>query len=52
MLIHDAKTLKRMERLAPHLGVMDLNQPRALSGHIALPAPVVITIANWVHEGE
>lgn len=52
MLIHDMATFDRMERLSPHLGVMDLNSPRELSGHIALPAPVVITIANWVHEGE
>lgn len=49
MLIHDYKTYTRMQRLAPHLYALDLNKPRQLSGFMALPAPVVANIANFVH---
>lgn len=50
-LILDEKMHKAAERLAPHLGVLDLKSPRTTSNNIMIPAPVISTISNWVHEG-
>lgn len=50
MLILDLETAKRLERLQPHHNVLDLQKPRALSRDIALPAPVLATISNWLYE--
>lgn len=52
MLIHDNKTFQRVSRLQPHLYALDLNNPRKLSGFMALPGPVVANIAAWVHENQ
>lgn len=51
VLILDLKTLRPLRRLAPHLGVLDLRTPRKISKFIQIQAPVVTTIANWMHRG-
>ena len=50
-LILDDRMYRAAQRLAPHLGVLSLREPRALSKNITLPAPVVATISGFVHEG-
>lgn len=51
-LIPDHATHRRLSRLAPHLTALDLNEPRRISGNLALPAPAVSTIANWMYHPE
>lgn len=51
MLVLDHKQWEYLRRLAPHHGVLDLTRPRTLSRNIKIPAPVVATIGNWMHEG-
>ena len=51
MLILDARMYHKLQRLAPHHGVLDLTRPRTLSRNIQIPAQVVSTIGAWVHEG-
>ena len=51
MLIHDEVMHIRLSRLAPHLGALDLGEPRKISGNLALPTPVVDTITNWMYQG-
>lgn len=48
MLILDREKHDQLSRLAPHLGAMDLEEPWRLSNNLAMPAPVVSTIANWL----
>ena len=48
IIILDLKTLKRLDRLKPHLYVLDLRKPRKVSGYVKLPAPVISTIGNWL----
>jgi len=48
MLILDKVMYVRLSRMAPHLGAFDLGEPRKLSGNLAIPAPVVATIANYL----
>jgi hypothetical protein len=48
IIILDLKTLKRLDRLKPHLYVLDLMKPRKISGYVKLPAPVISTIGNWL----
>lgn len=52
MIILDLSTADKLERLAPYHSVLDLQNPRTISRNIALPAPVVATISNWLHESE
>lgn len=52
MLCLDMKMHERLSRLEPHHYVLDLKTPWKLSSDIALPSPVLATIANWIHEGE
>lgn len=49
LLIHDHKAYQQLERLKPHLYVMDLNSPRKISGYVGLPGPVAATIGNWIN---
>lgn len=51
IVILDEKTLLKLDPLAPHNGVLDLRNPRAISGHVSLPAPIIATIANFIHHG-
>lgn len=51
MLILDDVMYRSMQRLAPHHGVLDLTRPRKLSRNIKIPAPVVATMSNWLHQG-
>lgn len=50
LLILDARTNERCERLAPYHSVLDLQKPRTLSRNIALPQPVLATMGRWIHE--
>lgn len=45
----DNHTAEELRKLAPHMSTFDLNDPRAVSKNLAMPKPVVATIANWVH---
>lgn len=51
LIILDEVMYQNLQRLAPHLGVLDLQRPRTLSKNIALPAPVLSTISNWMYDG-
>lgn len=51
MLILDDALYVKLQRLAPHLGILDLKKPRALSRNGKVPAPVMTTVSAWVHEG-
>lgn len=51
MIILDEVMYNELQRLAPHLGVLDLQRPRTLSKNIAIPAPVLATIGNWMYDG-
>lgn len=45
----DQYIAKKMENLAPHKSAFDLSSPRTISRNLAIPNPVVSTIASWVH---
>lgn len=47
-LVLDDEQAKYSERLAPHLGVFDLNQPRQISKNLQIPSPILSTIGNWL----
>lgn len=49
-LITDSAVMELLLPLAPHLGVMDLNVPRAVSSNIALPKPLISTLDHWMFE--
>lgn len=49
-LILDHEMYVRLQRLHPDHYIFDLDKPRALSGYIGLPSPVVTTIAEWLDE--
>lgn len=51
IVILDHNTLEKLDPLAPKNGVLDLRTPRAVSGHVSLPAPIIATIANFIHHG-
>lgn len=50
MLILDARTNERCNRLAPYHSVLDLQKPRTLSRNVAIPQPVLATMGRWIHE--
>jgi len=45
----DNVTADQAEPLSPHKNMMNIHNPRKLSGIAAIPKPVVSTIANWMH---
>lgn len=51
IIILDLDMAEKLDRLKPHLYVMDLRSPRTLSSHVKIPAPVVATIGNWLSGG-
>ena len=52
MLILDQNMKKKLQRFAPHLGVLDLDKPRSISKNIVLHSPTLSTISNWMYEGK
>ena len=52
MLILDTEMNNHLLRLAPHLGVLDLDKPRSISKYIVIPGPVLATISNWMYDGK
>ena len=48
----DNDTADQAEPLAPHKNMMDIHNPRKLSGIAAMPKQVVSTMANWLHRDE
>lgn len=48
-LIPDKRLYEHCKRLSPHLSSLDLRRPRAISNNLKMPAPVVMTISNWLH---
>lgn len=47
----DNWTADQLQKLAPHMSVFGLDQPRAVSRNLSMPKPVVSTIAAWMHGG-
>lgn len=45
----DNETADQAEPLAPHKNLLDIHNPRKLSGIASIPKPVVSTIAHWLH---
>ena len=45
----DNYTTDALKALSPHKSVFGLDEPREVSSNLAMPKPVVATIANWVH---
>lgn len=44
----DNETAEVAKRMAPHLGVMDLNKPYRVSRNVKLPAPFIATLAHYI----
>ena len=44
----DQKVEKELKYLAPHMSAFGMNSPRVVSDNLAMPKPVVSTIANWL----
>ena len=44
----DQKVEKELKYLAPHMSAFGMNSPRVISDNLAMPKPVVSTIANWL----
>jgi hypothetical protein len=44
----DDATSEAMERLATHHGMLDLQRPYAISPDMALPAPVISMVDEWL----
>jgi hypothetical protein len=51
MVILDNKMQRKLNRLAPHLTILDTNKPRSLSRAMQMPEPTVTTAASWAHRG-
>jgi len=45
----DGWSADKLQKLAPHMSVFGLDQPRAVSRNLSMPKPVVATIASWMH---
>lgn len=48
MLMLDNQMSDQIEALAPHKNVIDINNPRTLTGAATMPKPVASTISNWI----
>lgn len=48
ILILDQVMRRGLEKLASHYAVMDMHKPWRLSGDIAIPGPVLSTMAHWL----
>lgn len=51
-LLLDNRLEEHFRVLAPHMGVLDLDRPRAMSKNQAMAPPVASTIAQWLHRGK
>ena len=52
LLLLSNDVIERSKRLEPHLYTLDVNSPRKISGFLALPAPIMSTIGNWINNGK
>lgn len=50
--ILDLKFLEGLSRLAPHLGVLDLQKPRTSNRENSMFGPMVATVSNWLYSQE
>ena len=48
VIMLDDATSEAMERLATHHGMLDLQRPYAISPDMALPAPVISMVDEWL----
>ena len=48
-LLDSLYLVEKFKRLDPTYNVMDTNTPHGISGNLKMPAPVIATIANWMH---
>lgn len=49
MLALDNYITKELTNLAPYKSAFDLNKPYKISSVVAIPKPVIATIANFLH---
>jgi len=49
-LLLDREEHDNFYRLSPHLYLLDTQEPRRVSGFVKIPAPVMQTIINFIHE--
>lgn len=47
--IPDGYFLEGLARLAPHLGVLDLQTPRTTNRENSMHGPLVATVSNWLY---
>lgn len=50
ILLLDEEIVEATSRLAPHLWAFSIDEPRQISGSLALQGPIVDTVVNWLHE--
>lgn len=50
ILVLDDVMYQALERLSPHLGLLDIKRPRTLSNNGIIPSPAATTIAAWIDE--
>lgn len=48
-LCTDNYTAKLFHELDPYKNFFDYNAPLKVSGNLALPSPILSTVANWMH---
>ena len=48
LLVLDEVMQIRLSRMEPHLGALDLGEPRRISGNLSIPSPVAAAIASWL----
>ena len=49
-LLLDREEHDNFYRLSPHLYLLDTQEPRKVSSFVKIPAPVMQTIINFIHE--
>lgn len=52
MVLLDNKLAEEMRYLEPHRSVLNLDKPRAISGNLSMPKPVVSSIGGYVSYNE
>lgn len=48
----DNNIAEKLNALAPHKSVFDLNSPRTVSTNLSMPKTVVSTLSGWIHSND